>query len=131
VAAKWLFWQVLAHAKAADPNLPFNASEVTAHSTTAVRYLTDCGVASDTPEDGRSTRRERLPRPESPTQFKCTRTRLRPQPDAVYRHNVVSCRDSRFTWAVGCPFEVQVDLSDILAAEVDDLLTMTLGIVDL
>jgi hypothetical protein len=44
VAAKWLFWQVLDHAKVADPDLPFNAGTVTAHSTTAVRYLTDRGV---------------------------------------------------------------------------------------
>jgi hypothetical protein len=44
VAAKWLFWQVLTHTKAADPELPFNDATVTAHSTTAVRYLTDRGV---------------------------------------------------------------------------------------
>jgi hypothetical protein len=44
VAAKWLFWQVLAHAKAARPGLPFDPAVVTAHSHTVVRYLEGCGV---------------------------------------------------------------------------------------
>lgn len=44
VAVKWLFWKILAHAKAANSALPFNPAKVRFNTIVGVRYLESCGI---------------------------------------------------------------------------------------